>query len=133
MTQPLRILVVEDDPDVLAAIAAILRDEDGFAVWVARDGEQAMEVADELGFDADVLVVDLNLGPGMRGDQLVREYRLKSRRPFRLVVVSGTPATHSIGRKLRASAIIEKPYEADQLVRMIRTLTSAGQITAAGS
>jgi PleD family two-component response regulator len=64
VTNPLRILVVEDDPDVLASIAAVLRDEDGFAVWGARDGEQAMEVADELGFDADVLVVDLNLGPG---------------------------------------------------------------------
>jgi len=38
VTQPLRILVVEDDPDTLAAVATLLRDEDGFAVWVARSG-----------------------------------------------------------------------------------------------
>jgi len=38
VTQPLRILVVEDDPDTLASVATLLRDEDGFAVWVARSG-----------------------------------------------------------------------------------------------
>jgi DNA-binding response OmpR family regulator len=63
----IRVLVVEDDPDTLA-VATVLRDE--FAVWVARDGEQALEVADELGFNADAVVLDLDLGRGMRGDPL---------------------------------------------------------------
>ena len=60
-----RVLVVEDDADTLAAVATTLRDEDEFQVWVARDGEQALEVADELGFAADVVILDLDLGPGM--------------------------------------------------------------------
>jgi hypothetical protein len=39
---------------------------------LARMGEHALEVADELGFLADVIVVDLSLGPGMSGDDLLR-------------------------------------------------------------
>lgn len=126
MAEPLRILVVEDDPDTLAAVATLLRDEDGFAVWVARNGEQALEVADEVGFNADLIVVDLHLGPGMRGDQFVAAYRRRSRRPFRIVVLSGVPAAFEIARAIRASAVIGKPYEADELVKTIRILASPG-------
>jgi DNA-binding response OmpR family regulator len=126
MTQPLRILVVEDDPDTLAAVATLLRDEEGFAVWVARSGEQALEVADELGFYADLIVVDLHLGSGMRGDQFVADYRRRSRGPFRLIVLSGVPAAYEIARRIRASAVIGKPYEADELVRTIRILAANG-------
>jgi DNA-binding response OmpR family regulator len=125
LTQPLRILVVEDDPDALAATATILREQEGFAVWVARNGEQALEVADELGFTADVIVVDLNLGSGMRGDQFVAAYRLRSGRPFRLIVLSGVPAAYEIARTIRAGAVIDKPYDAEELTRTIRILTAA--------
>jgi DNA-binding response OmpR family regulator len=126
VTQPLRILVVEDDPDTLAAVATLLRDEDGFAVWVARSGEQALEVADELGFNTDVVVVDLHLGDGMRGDQFVNAYRRRASTPFRLVVLSGVPAAYEIARTIRASAVIAKPYQADELVRTIRILAAPG-------
>jgi DNA-binding response OmpR family regulator len=120
MSQKIRVLVVEDDADTLAAVAATLREE--FAVWVARTGEQALEVADELGFDADVVVVDLDLGPGMRGDQFATAYRLRARAPARIVVVSGVPAAHQIARQIRAAAILPKPYDADELVRTVRVL-----------
>jgi DNA-binding response OmpR family regulator len=122
--EPIRILVIEDDPDSLSAIASILRDEDGFAVWVARNGEQALEVADELGFNADVLVVDLDLGRGMRGDQFVAAYRYKAARPFRLIVVSGVPIAREIGKSIRASAVLEKPCDANELIRTIRVLAT---------
>jgi DNA-binding response OmpR family regulator len=118
--------VVEDDPDTLAAVATLLRDEVGFAVWVARNGEQALEVADELGFNTDVVVVDLHLGDGMRGDQFVNAYRRRASRPFRLVVLSGVPAAYEIARTIRASAVIAKPYHADELVRTIRILAAPG-------
>jgi DNA-binding response OmpR family regulator len=126
VTQPFRILVIEDDPDTLAAVATLLRDEEGFAVWVARSGEQALEVADELGFNADLIVVDLHLGSGMRGDQFVAAYRRRSRGTFRLIVLSGVPAAYEIARTIRASAVIGKPYEAEELVRTIRILAANG-------
>ena len=120
MPVKIRVLVVEDDADTLAAVAAALREE--FTVWVARTGEQALEVANELGFDADVVVVDLDLGPGMRGDQFAAEYRKRAKWPARIVVLSGVPAAHQIGRGIKAAAILPKPYDADELIRTVRVL-----------
>ena len=120
MPVKIRVLVVEDDADTLAAVAAALREE--FTVWVARTGEQALEVADELGFDADVVVVDLDLGPGMRGDQFAAEYRTRAKWPARIVVLSGVPAAHEIGRGIKAAAILPKPYDAEELIRTVRIL-----------
>jgi DNA-binding response OmpR family regulator len=115
-----RVLVVEDDPDTLAAVAETLRDE--FAVWVARTGEQALEVADELGFHAHVVVVDLDLGPGMRGDQFATEYRRRAKGPTRIVVLSGVPRAYDVARGMGAAAILPKPYNAEELIRTIRIL-----------
>lgn len=111
---------MEDDADTLAAVAAALREE--FTVWVARTGEQALEVADELGFDADVVVVDLDLGPGMRGDQFAAEYRKRAKWPARIVVLSGVQAAQQIGRGMKAAAIVPKPYDAEELIRTVRIL-----------
>src|SRR5256885_12073015 len=120
MLDKVRVLVVEDDADTLAAVAAALRDE--FAVWVARTGEQALEVADELGFHAHVVVVDLDLGPGMRGDQFAAEYRRRAQGPTRIIVLSGVPKAYELARGIGAAAILPKPYNADELIRTIRIL-----------
>ena len=120
----IRVLVVEDDADTLAAVAEALRDE--FAVWVARTGEQALEVADELGFSADVVLIDLDLGRGMRGDQFAMEYRRRAKWPARIVVLSGVPAAHDIAQGIKAAAVVPKPYDADELVRTIRALVPHG-------
>ena len=127
-----RVLVVEDDPDTLAAVATTLRDEDDLSVWVARSGEQALEVAGELGFDADVVIIDLNLGGGMRGDQFAAEYRKLARGQPRLVVLSCVPAAQTMARQLRAAAFVPKPYDAEELVHTIRIVAPRPPETAAG-
>ena len=124
MPAKIRVLVVEDDADILAAVAEALREE--FMVWVARTGEQALEVADEFGFNADVVLVDLDLGPGMRGDQFAAEYRQRAKWPARVVVLSGVPAARRIAQEIKATAVLPKPYDADELVRTIRALVPHG-------
>jgi DNA-binding response OmpR family regulator len=118
--------VVEDDADTLEAVATTLREE--FAVWIARTGEQALEVAEELGFNADVVVVDLDLGRGMTGERFASEYRRRAKRPARIVVLSGVRAAHEIARGMHAAAALPKPYDAEELVRTIRILTPRGLV-----
>src|SRR6185436_12879214 len=91
-----------------------------FAVWVGRSGEQGLEVADELGFDADVLLVDLALGEGMRGDQFVQEYRRRAKRDVPVVILSGAPRAYEIAQSLRVSAVLPKPTDVDEIVGTLR-------------
>ena len=130
MPDLIRVLVVEDDPDTLAAVATVLRDE--FAVWVARDGEQALEVADELGFNADAVVLDLDLGRGMRGDQFAEEYRRRAHKRTPIIVVSGLPLAGEVARGVQADATFPKPFDAEELIRTIRILTGGGREASTG-
>ena len=113
-----RVLLVEDDPETLKALAAVLREE--FAVWVARDGTHALEVAQELDWDADVLVVDLALGEGPRGDQFVAYYRTREKHRAAVIVISGAPRAHELARAIRPSAILFKPLDVNDLMRSVR-------------
>ena len=116
-----KIILVEDDDATLQAFAEALRED--FAVWVARNGTHAMEVAEELGWDADVLVVDITLGEGPRGDQFVAYYRTRARREVPVVVVSGAPRAGEIARALGTSATLFKPVDIERLRRTIRSFT----------
>ena len=119
-----RVIVIEDDAELLETLGSLLREM--FAVWVGRSGEQGLEVADELGFDADVLLVDLALGEGMRGDQFVTEYRRRAKRDVPVVILSGAPRAYEVAQSLRASAVLAKPVEADELIGTIRLFARPG-------
>jgi DNA-binding response OmpR family regulator len=123
MSRP-RVILVEDDEPLLEVFASALREE--YAVWVARDGTQALEVANELGWDADVLVVDLALGEGPRGDQFVSYYRTRASRHTPVIVVSGADAAYDLARSVRAAALLPKPVELDELLRTVRLFAGAG-------
>lgn len=61
------ILVVDDDPLILASVAAAL-DAAGFQVWTTDSGEEAVRLVERL--RPDVLVTDLRM-PGMDGLSLL--------------------------------------------------------------
>lgn len=115
-----RVLVVDDDDGTLQAIAAVLRRD--FAVWVARDATQAISVAAELDWDADVLIVDLLLGDGMRGDEFAAIYRTRQRRPTPLLVISGAAERFELAEGIDVSAVIHKPFDFEQFARLIWVL-----------
>jgi DNA-binding response OmpR family regulator len=120
-----RVIFIEDDADLLEAVGSSLREQ--FAVWVGRSGEQGLEIADELGFDADVLLVDLALGDGMRGDQFVQEYRRRAKRDVPVVILSGAPRAYEIAQSLRVSAVLPKPTELDEIIGTLRLFARPGE------
>ncbi len=112
-----RVLLVEDDDAVLALFATSVQDT--CVVSTATSGEQALEVANDLNYEADVIVVDLALGTGMRGDQFVTEYRRRAPHDVPVIIVSGVPRAYEIARSMRASAMLPKPVDPDDLARTV--------------
>jgi len=112
-----RVLVVDDDDGTLQAIAAVLRRD--FAVWVARDATQAIAVAEELNWDADMLIVDLLLGDGMRGDEFAALYRTRQRRNTPVLVISGAAGRFELAEGVQVAAVIHKPFDFERFARLI--------------
>lgn len=115
------VLVVEDDEATLELLATALRED--YRVFVARNAEHAMAVGAEIGWAADLLVVDLALGEGERGDQFVARYREWAGRKTPVIVVSGAPHAYEVAQVLRPQSILMKPFEVDELVRHVGIFT----------
>ena len=67
----MRILLIEDEPDLLVGLARSLRDE-GYAVDTAQDGEDGLLKALDVNYDAVVLDVML---PRLNGWEVLRRLR----------------------------------------------------------
>lgn len=112
-----RILIVEDDPLVLAMLAEGL-EMSGYAVATAVSGENALALFDTI--QPDLVVMDICL-PGMSGIETVRQLREKSDLPvIFLTALNQDEATHEA---IRAGAhiYVVKPISLKQLVPMIET------------
>ena len=70
---PRRILVVDDDPNLLRLLALRLEKE-GFGVIEAASGEEALELAQEHAGTIDLMISDVVM-PGMQGTDLLKQAR----------------------------------------------------------
>ena len=117
-----RILVVDDDDDIRAAMAAFLRDA-GHSVLTAAGGRHALELLG--GFAADVVVTDMFMPDG-EGIETIRG--IGAARPSaRIVAMSGGGAigmTDALGYALLLGAdrALAKPFGAAELERAIDEL-----------
>jgi DNA-binding response OmpR family regulator len=122
------VLVVEDDPDLLALVEMILRDA-GYAVAVASDGAQALvRLAERM---PGVILLDMRM-PVMNGWEFAREYRARYGHPAPVVVVTAAEDARARAAEIGADAWMEKPFELDDVVRMVeRFLRPSGPTAAA--
>jgi len=112
-----RILVVEDEPRILAFVARGLKAE-GFAVDSATDGVDAVRRAHERSYD--VVVLDLLL-PQVDGLTVLR--RLRVRRPDLPVLILSARSdlpTKLRGFELGACDYLAKPFALDELIARVR-------------
>ena len=113
----MRILVVEDEPRILAFVARGLEAE-GFAVDSTADGADALRRARE--HDYDVIVLDLLL-PRIDGLTVLRELR-NGHRDVPVVILSARSdlATKLRGFHLGANDYVAKPFSLDELIARVR-------------
>ena len=119
---PVSALVVDDEPGVLALMAATLS-EAGITVTTASGGLAALAQVEHNGGPAQVVVTDLMM-PGMGGTELARE--LRRRYPgLPVLFVSGYADERTVQEVLAfggAAAFLAKPFTAEALVAAIRGL-----------
>ena len=111
---PRKILVVDDDPDIVDYLVSVLR-ERGYATCSATDGIQAMEVLVHEG--PDLITLDLEM-PDEWGPKFHQRYtRMAEFRDIPVVVISGLPGIHRAIR--RAVATVCKPFDPEEVLRVV--------------
>jgi len=111
------ILVVEDEEEVRALASEFLGSA-GYSVLTARDGVEALEVAERLGNSIQLLLTDIVM-PKMRGTELAQELK-KAFPKMRVVYMSGYLEQDTCGGKIFAEAmVLQKPFSRDKLIRTI--------------
>jgi two-component system alkaline phosphatase synthesis response regulator PhoP len=116
-----RVLVVEDDPDIVELIDHYLKAE-GFEVEALGDGRQALERL--RGGGHDVVILDLQL-PGLDGLSLCAELRRDKRTrslPVIMLTARGDEADRVVGLEVGADDYVVKPFSPKELVARVRAL-----------
>src|SRR6476469_5067268 len=118
-----RILIVDDDPNLLVLLADQLRN-DGFEIQTARDGEEALRRLGQAW--PDLLIVDMMM-PRMDGLTLARE--VKARADLPIIVLSAIDTADSKADLLEevAEDYVTKPYHYPELrARIARVMRRLG-------
>ena len=115
----MRILLVEDDPDLGPAIAHALRQEN-CAVDLVADGVDAGHLGDTERYDAAVL--DLGM-PGKDGVTILREWRAAGRTlPVLILTARDGWSDKVAGFKAGADDYLTKPFRIEELMMRLRAL-----------
>lgn len=114
-----RILIVDDDPEILEATGDVLR-EWGYAVDEAPDGTTALQLVRTS--RPDLLLVDLMM-PVMDGSALIDRLRNENlAEGIPIVVISADRDARAKGESLHADAALRKPFELEELQGLVERL-----------
>jgi DNA-binding response OmpR family regulator len=113
-----RILVVDDEPRITRLVRDYL-ERAGFAVSVARDGEEALLRARTE--RPDLVVLDLGL-PGLDGLDVTRSLRRDSATPIIILTARDDEADRIVGLELGADDYVTKPFSPRELVARVRAV-----------
>ncbi len=114
----MRVLVVDDEPDLLASLLQALR-EDGYAADGAADGEEGLYKAQN--YDYDAILLDVML-PGIDGWELLQ--RLRKTKKTAVLMLTARDAVRDRVRGLNGGAddYLVKPFDLDELLARLRAL-----------
>lgn len=123
----MRILIVEDEPDLLDSVAQYLR-EQGYAVDCAENGEDGWVKATAWPYDA--ILLDWML-PKLSGLELLKRVRLNSSVPILLLTARDAVDDRILGLDQGADDYLVKPYSLSELAARVRAVIrrAAGQPT----
>jgi DNA-binding NarL/FixJ family response regulator len=116
-----RLLVVDDEPNLLRAVAACLKAEN-YEVSTARSGHEALlQLAESV---PDLVISDIRM-PGMDGYKLARQLRGSPRTalvPIVFLTAKDETADRIEGFRAGIDAYLTKPFEPDELIAVVSAI-----------
>jgi PAS domain S-box-containing protein len=124
----LRLLVVDDDPDIRAFLEEALSHH-GYHTWAAANGEEALEQVEEI--EPDLILLDLKM-PGLDGYDVLRRLKgSEATRPIPIIVITASPVDKERDRVrvlgMGADQYITKPLSIEMLVNEVKSAIAERQ------
>ena len=125
MNPPARILLVEDDPAIMATLSRVLTAE-GYEVVVEHRGDTGLARAMNAVFD--LVITDLKM-PGLDGLELVRQlHPVRPRLPILMMTAHGTTETAIEATQSGVYDYLLKPFEIPELLRSVEQAVAASRL-----
>jgi two-component system alkaline phosphatase synthesis response regulator PhoP len=121
MEQPKKILVADDNENIRDALAYLLED-DGFKLWIAKDGADTLQKTREI--RPDILLLDVMM-PVMNGYDVCRiiknDHELKDTYII-MLTAKGQVAEQEQGKKVGADEYVVKPFSPAEIRIKIKNI-----------
>jgi len=113
----MNILVCDDDKEIVEAISIYLEQE-GYTVWKAYDGLEALEIVNSQ--NMQLLIIDVMM-PNLDGIHAVLELRKKSNIPVIILSAKSEDTDKIMGLTIGADDYVTKPFNPMELVARVKS------------
>ena len=120
-----KILLVDDEPNILVAIEFLLAKE-GYQIQKAFDGQQAIEKVES--FHPNIIILDVMM-PGLDGFEVARRVRhMDGNDDIKIIFLTakGTTQDKMKGYSTGGEYYLIKPFDNDELVNLVKELVAFG-------
>jgi two-component system, OmpR family, response regulator len=121
-----KILIVDDDPHIRELAGVFLRNE-GFDIYEAVDGVQALSTLERV--TVEMVILDIMM-PNMDGWELCRQLRISYDFPLLMLTAKGETTNKVQGFELGTDDYLVKPFEPLELVMRVKALLKRYRIAA---
>lgn len=115
-----RILLVDDDPEIIDAIRFALESK-GFQIFIARDGNQGLAMAERE--NPDLVILDMMM-PKRSGFLVLEKLRRTRTMPVRVIMITANEGSRhkAYAEMLGVDDYLRKPFAMDKLVEAVQRL-----------
>jgi two-component system, OmpR family, phosphate regulon response regulator PhoB len=117
------VLLVEDDAAVRSTLAAILHDE-GCDIIIAPNGFDALVALEQ--HEPDIVVLDWMM-PVVDGQNFLQALRSEYRKTTPVLVISAGRVSEEMAREAGADGYLRKPFDIDELMRILHELVDGSK------
>jgi DNA-binding response OmpR family regulator len=114
-----KILIVDDEPNILLSLEYLFKKE-GYVVFIARDGEEAMGIIEEN--EPELVILDIMM-PKVDGYEVCRHLK-KNHKGVKVIFLTAKSKQQDIqkGMDLGADLYLIKPFSTKDLANKVKTL-----------